>query len=681
MKRHFAFPLFLLVIACAVSGNSQTTTLQNETANNTSGCSGAGGYCQGAFNGMSDSSSGTFNAAPGNMSLADAHEMEYSGATTALYAHFMGWFCMQPGSSATGPGTKCNSHIQVGYNSNDPATVKAQMDDMQRRGLKGPIIDWYGPNNSLPEQTTQLVKQDLESRCSGTTCDMQFAINEDQGSFSSKCPMNGGGTDQTNCITAALENDFDYMNANYFPSPAYLRVDANTMTPSPAGRPPVFFFICEACWTNPSPNWSNIYNQLRAHVNSYTTGAPLIWFIFRNSGAFTHVQSDGGFAWVNHYGSNDPYGLVYLDNFYDVSLQYPTKQPWGAAWKGFDNSLAPWNPSVSITPQQCGNTWVETWAEMTHNGDYGPSRQLPFLQVVTWNDYEEGTEIETGVDNCLTLTASTDGTNLSWTPAFSDASGSETTVHHYDVFDTTDGTNLNKVATVPAGTHAVPLSSLNLSQGTHTFYVEAVGQAMVLNKMSNAVSYSNVPQPIGITGVSPTSGSTAGGTAVTISGQGFQAGATVSFGGTPAAVNSVAASSISATTPAETAGVVDVIVTNPDGTSATLPSAFTYVVPAQPTFTLTASPTSKTVSKGTTATYSITVSPQNGYTGTVKFSVSGLPSGAKASFSPSYVTTSGTTKLSVNTKYSARGTFTLTIKGTNSAGTISSTVSVGLTVK
>jgi hypothetical protein len=672
--RRLFLPALLLSISSLVA--SAQTTLFNETYNNTSACSSPSGNCAGAFTGMSSSSSGVFNAAPGNVSRADLHEMEYSGASTALYVHFMPWFCMQPGSTATGPGTSCNSHIQVGYNSNDPATVRAQMNDMSARGFRGPIIDWYGPKKTIAEQTSQLVRQELESRCSGGVCDMQFALTEDQGSLA--CPQNGGGTDQTNCVLAALDSDFDYMNVNYFPSPAYLRIDGNTMKPSVQGRPVVFFFVCESCYANPTPNWSYIFGQLRAHVMSYTSGDPLIWFVFRNSGGFSHVESDGGFAWVNHYGSNDPYGLVYLDNFYDVSLKYPTKQTWGAAWKGYDNSLAPWKPALSLTPQQCGNTWVQTWAEMTHNGDYSSSRQLPFLQVVTWNDYEEGTEIETGIDNCMSLSASSDGTNLSWKTSYSAGTGSNATVHHYEVFDSTDGQTLTNVATVPVGTNAVPLSSMNLSTtAAHTMYVKAVGQGSILNKMSNAVTISNTPV-VTVTGVSPNSGTTTGGTAVTITGTNFQSGATVAIDGVAAAVSSVTSTSISATTPAHTAGTVSLTVTNPDGTSATLSSAFTYVTPVQPSFTLTSSPTSKTVSRGTTATYSITLSPKNGFTGIVNFAVSGLPSGAVASFSPTSLTNSGTTKLSVKTSKSARGTFTLTVKGTSA---ISSTVQAGLTVK
>src|SRR5512146_241475 len=61
----------------------------------------------------------------------------------------MGWFCQNAGSTATGAGTSCGSgHVQVGYNSNDRAQVKAQIEDMISRGIDGVIHDWYGPGKS-----------------------------------------------------------------------------------------------------------------------------------------------------------------------------------------------------------------------------------------------------------------------------------------------------------------------------------------------------------------------------------------------------------------------------------------------------------------------------------------------------------------------------------------------------
>jgi FKBP-type peptidyl-prolyl cis-trans isomerase FkpA len=90
-----------------------------------------------------------------------------------------------------------------------------------------------------------------------------------------------------------------------------------------------------------------------------------------------------------------------------------------------------------------------------------------------------------------------------------------------------------------------------------------------------------IHEPPAVTAVNPASGSTAGGTAVTITGSGFVSGATVAFGSTAATnVTWVSSTSITATAPAHAAGSVDVVVTNPIGLSGSLTSGFTYVAPA-----------------------------------------------------------------------------------------------------
>ena len=73
-----------------------------------------------------------------------------------------------------------------------------------------------------------------------------------------------------------------------------------------------------------------------------------------------------------------------------------------------------------------------------------------------------------------------------------------------------------------------------------------------------------------VTSISPTSGPLGGGTSVTITGTGFTDATAVNFGGTAAAsftINSY--TSITAVSPAESAGTVDITVTSADGTSAT----------------------------------------------------------------------------------------------------------------
>src|SRR5207245_11243236 len=84
-----------------------------------------------------------------------------------------------------------------------------------------------------------------------------------------------------------------------------------------------------------------------------------------------------------------------------------------------------------------------------------------------------------------------------------------------------------------------------------------------------------------VSSVAPSSGPTAGGTAVTITGANFVTGVTVNVGGSAATgVSVVNNTTITATTPTHAAGAVDVMVTNADAQSGSLASGFTYRVPA-----------------------------------------------------------------------------------------------------
>ena len=94
-------------------------------------------------------------------------------------------------------------------------------------------------------------------------------------------------------------------------------------------------------------------------------------------------------------------------------------------------------------------------------------------------------------------------------------------------------------------------------------------------------------------------------------------------------------------------------------------------------FTLSRTPTSRTVPPGGSTTYTATVAPVNGFNGTVAFSVTGLPSGATATFSPASVTTSGSTTMSVATSAATpTGSYTLTIRGTSGPRVRTTTVTL-----
>jgi uncharacterized repeat protein (TIGR03803 family) len=122
-----------------------------------------------------------------------------------------------------------------------------------------------------------------------------------------------------------------------------------------------------------------------------------------------------------------------------------------------------------------------------------------------------------------------------------------------------------------------------------------------------------------VTGVAASSGTTFGGTALTITGSGFTGATGVTLGGT-AATNVVVVNdiTITATTPAHSAGAVDVAVTTFGGT-ATATGGYTYVAEPSAT-TLGTSATPSTFGQSVTLTATVTA----GTTGTVTFTIDGV---------------------------------------------------------
>jgi hypothetical protein len=381
----------------------------------------------------------TGNEAPSNVSKVDMRTLLYPGATTKIYAHFMAWF----GQS---------SHMNIGYTSSDPNQVKRQVTDAMSRGISGFIEDWYGQNNSMPNATAFALKAEAESRNGG----FQFAIMEDGGALN-KCDATSGCD-----LTGQMIIDLTYAYNNFETSPAYMTIN---------GRPAVFFFDPDRFGTL---DW--------ARVIANVPGNPVL--IFQNSGGFTHAQSSGSISWVmiNTSNAND-WSQSYLDGFYTAGKANPQGHAFGATYKGFNDTLASWSAN-RIVNQNCGQTWLSTFSEIGKY--YSSATQLESLQLVTWNDYEESTEIETGIDNCVAVSASVAGNQLSWT-----LSGNENTIDHYTPFISIDGINLMALPDVAAGVHSFDLSSYHFAAGSYSVFVKAVGKASMKNHMSSAAAYTS----------------------------------------------------------------------------------------------------------------------------------------------------------------------------------------------
>jgi hypothetical protein len=373
------------------------------------------------------------NRGAGSVSKVDVHSLLYSGATTKVYAHLLLWF----GGS---------NHMSIGYSSTDAAQIKRQIDDMVSRGIDGVIIDWYGPNNGI-DTGAKLVMAEAENHPGFT-----FAIMVDQGAIEwDSC---SGCSPQQALIT-----QLQYIEHTYFSSPAYM---------TRQGSPVITNFNVDLSY---SVDWNAANAALSTH--------PV--FLFQNNDGFSHTLSDGSYAWV--IPTTTDYGKNYLSSFYTAGMSFPGQQVVGATYKGFNDTLASWG-SNRIMGQQCGQTWLQTFSDI--NGVFNSGKQLADLQLVTWNDYEEGTEIESGIDNCLTLAPSVAGNALQWS-----INGNENTVDHYTVYISSDGQNLMSLTDLSPGLRSLNLCGFPIPNGSYQLFVQAVGKPTLANQITGAIHYNS----------------------------------------------------------------------------------------------------------------------------------------------------------------------------------------------
>jgi hypothetical protein len=159
---------------------------------------------------------------------------------------------------------------------------------------------------------------------------------------------------------------------------------------------------------------------------------------------------------------------------------------------------------------------------------------------------------------------------------------------------------------------------------------------------------------------------------VSLAASGLPKGVTASF--SPASTAGTSTLTLVAASSAA-AGTATVTVT---GTSGVLKSTGTIVLTiTAPNFSLSASPSSLTFAQGNSGVSTLTVGPQNGFSGSVSLAASGLPKGVTASFSPA--STAGTSTLTLVASSSATaGTATVTVTGTS--GVLKSTATISLTI-
>ncbi|PYU73062.1 MAG: hypothetical protein DMG49_06730, partial [Acidobacteria bacterium] len=234
-------------------------------------------------------------------------------------------------------------------------------------------------------------------------------------------------------------------------------------------------------------------------------------------------------------------------------------------------------------------------------------------------------------------------------------------------FTSSDGVNW-----APIGTTL----TINMGQNVYVGLAVYSGNTSVLATATFdnvSVNSAAAPAPL-ISSVSATTGSV--GSQVVISGTGFgaaQSNSLVMLNGAAVTVNSWSNTSVTITLPSgASSGPLAVLLAPSMNASNPIPFTMTLQMPS---YSLSASPSTLNITQATGGTSTITVMPQNGFTGSVSLSASGQPSGVTASFSTNPTATSSTLTITVGGTV-APTTFTLTVTGTASGLSKNTTVSV-----
>ncbi len=261
-------------------------------------------------------------------------------------------------------------HINVGYSTQDRTVLERQVNEAKNLGISGFVVNWYGPSHEFEDRSYAMLQQVAAGN------DFYVALMYDE------------NVDDPGHETEDAINDLQYAYDHYIgpsasvPSNAYLRYE---------GRPLVFIF----------PKGGNTdWNRVRQSLNHWQM-PPLL--IYKDINQKYENAFDGFYAWVHPDrgswaadGSN--WGRQYLDNFYSrMSSRYSDKLAVGAAWPGFDDRHASWGRNRRMS-ERCGKTFEDSLRLFRRY--YNEQHPLPFLMIVTWNDYEEGTAIEKGLAKC-----------------------------------------------------------------------------------------------------------------------------------------------------------------------------------------------------------------------------------------------------------------------------------------
>ena len=297
--------------------------------------------------------------------------------TTKVYMHYMPWFNSKSISGSWGIHWRmANKNPEVilpngqreiashyypligPYDTSDPDLIDYHVLLMKYSGIDGVLIDWYGSYSVLDYGS---ILKNSNAFIEGIKrVGLNFSlVYEDNTAY--EVARRKGITE----ITAAQE-DLKYARDHYFSSPNYIEIEGKPLLLTFGPR----FFKTPTQWT-----------EILSVLNEKPTFFPLWNHKYRVG----DDNAAGEFSWVDFTTT-----LEDLDHFYknsSVGLRI------GSAYAGFHDfyKQGGWGDSYGHVDHQDGATLSQTLQKFQES-------HLPYLQLVTWNDFGEGTMLEPTVE-------------------------------------------------------------------------------------------------------------------------------------------------------------------------------------------------------------------------------------------------------------------------------------------
>ncbi len=269
------------------------------------------------------------------------------------------------------------------YDSSDPHLIEYHIASAWASGLNGFVVDWYGPKDDggVDRATQRLALQIKQWRRQYQLPFFVALAYEEQILFK---------VDESKRVERFIEH-MTYLLETYASQDGYLTYE---------GLPVVFYF---EMWHDGEPGLLSPQELEMAFEQ-------LPEFHFLYMGAETEYLDaiDGFFTWIggtnqdqNDWGA-DYSNWIFPEQDYQSS-QHQYALTVGSVWAGFDDSAVQgWDPSGLAVPRlidrQKGDVFAKTWEsalqDLNNHQRVGPS----WIQVVTWNDWNEGSEIEPSLE-------------------------------------------------------------------------------------------------------------------------------------------------------------------------------------------------------------------------------------------------------------------------------------------